>query len=209
MKYSAIIVAGGKGRRAGLGYNKVFYEVEEGITVLDLSTKIFLEDEDCSEVIVVTSEEDFDKVKAHEKLILAEGGKERMDSVRNGLDKAGCEYVMIHDGARPYLSKRSLDKCKEALEKGAFLLARPSIDTVKEVKDGKVVRTLDRKNIWLAETPQGARREVLLKAYENTKEGLFTDDASVLEAYGVDVQVVEDEEKNPKLTNAEDFRGRR
>ena len=157
MKYDVIIVASGKGLRAGLGYNKVFYRMKDGKRVIDHSLELFGNDEDCERIIVVTNEEFIDELK-DENVILVKGGKERKDSVRNGLDKATSEYVFIHDGARPFLRKESLEALKEkVVETDAALLGRMAFDTIKEVKDGKVVRTLDRRNIFLAETPQAFR----------------------------------------------------
>ena len=115
MKYDVVIVASGKGVRANLGYNKVFHRMKDGRRVLDYSIDLFYEDEDCERIVVVTNNEDFDKVDNNEKVIVVEGGKERKDSVYNGLKEVKSEYVMVHDGARPFLHKETLEEIKDSL----------------------------------------------------------------------------------------------
>lgn len=206
MRYDAVIVASGKGVRAGLGYNKVFYMMKDGLRVIDHSLSLFEDDKDCERIIVVTNKDYFDMVKG-EKVILVEGGKERKDSVCNGLNKAESEFVLIHDGARPFLKKESLEELKKKVsECGAAILGRMAVDTIKEVKDGKIVRTLDRNNIFLAETPQAFRTSLIKNCFEKCDDIVFTDDASLLESLGHEVAIVIDKYDNPKLTKEDDFK---
>ena len=205
MNYSVVIVAAGKGKRADLGYNKVLYEMKDGRTVLEKAAGLFLDDEDCKEVIIVTDEGT--PVPDHPKVKRTIGGKERKDSVYNGLSLVSFEYVFIHDAARPFLSEKALKEVKEAvIEKKAVILAKRSTDTVKIVKDGKIEKTLDRNTVYLAETPQAFETELLQKAYEICGEDV-TDDASLLEKAGIPVYIVENDTPNPKLTRQEDFEG--
>ena len=206
MKYDAIVVAAGKGNRANLGYNKTFFKMPNNKTVLENSCHLFLEDQDCENLIVVTNKDLFDAVIKNDKIIVVEGGKERKDSVYNGLQKVKSEYVLVHDAARPYLNKESLEELKKEIEKnGSAILAKKAIDTIKVVDGNKVVKTLDRNTIYLAETPQGFKTDLIKKCYEECDDINFTDEASLVESLGYDVYVVEDKYNNKKLTTETDF----
>lgn len=209
IKYDAIVVASGKGARLNLGYNKVFYKLDENTTILDMASRCFIEDEDCQNVIVVTNEEEFDLVKNNPKLVLVQGGKLRMDSVLNGLAKVKSDYVLIHDGARPYLDKHDLDNLKKALEdEEASILAVKVKETVKVVDDGYINKTLNRNQIYLAQTPQGFKTSAIINAFQKAK-GVnieFTDDASIAEYSGIKVKIVEGSYRNNKITYLDDLR---
>lgn len=211
MKYDVILLAGGKGTRLNLGYNKVLYRMDNGLTVLENAAKSFLEDEDLNQMIVVASVEDQVRIELNPKMVFVENGKERFNSVLNGLKASTSEYVMIHDGARPYLTSEDIVNLKQALLKeDACMLAKASKDTIKEVADGYIVRTLDRKTIYLAQTPQCFKRELILEAYlaaENSNE-VFTDDASVLEWYQPSkmIRIVESVNSNNKITFKDDLK---
>ena len=206
MKYDVVIVASGSGKRANLGYNKAFFLMSDNKTVLEHSSKLFIEDEDCKNIIIVTSEEYIDSVFNNDKVIKTLGGKERKDSVYNGLLKVNSEYVLIHDAARPFLKKESLEELKQSVEKNsAAILAKKAVDTIKVVEENKITKTLDRNFIYMAETPQGFKTSLIKKCYEESKDAVFTDDASLVESLGYDVYVVEDKYNNKKLTSQEDF----
>lgn len=207
MKYDVVVVAAGKGIRAGLGYNKAFFVMENKKTVLENACKLFVEDDDCQKIVVVTSEEYISKVFNDDKVIVTLGGNLRKDSVYNGLIKVSSEYVLIHDAARPNLNINALNKLKEVLaHNGNAILAHQAIDTVKVVEDGKIVKTLDRSSIYLAETPQGFKTSLIKYCYEHCDDVEFTDDASLLESLGYEVYIVNDEYDNKKYTNSEDFK---
>ena len=207
MKYDALIVASGKGQRSNLGYNKVFYVMKDGKNVLDHSLSLFMADPDCEKIVVVTNEEYFNEIKDDQKIIKVKGGKERKDSVNNGLKEVSSEYVLIHDGARPFLHPEALKAVKEKLnECNACVLGRMALDTIKYVENGRIMRTIDRNNIFLAETPQAFRSELIKDCYARADETIFTDDASLAEAFGHEVMIVIDEYDNRKLTTQEDFR---
>ena len=207
MKYDALIVASGKGQRSNLGYNKVFYVMKDGRNVLDHSLSLFLSDTDCEKVIVVTNEEYFKEIKDDDRIIKVKGGKERKDSVRNGLKEVKSEYVFIHDGARPFLHPEALKALKKKLkESDACVLGRMAFDTIKYVEEGKIIKTIDRNNIFLAETPQAFKSELIKECYAKADDTVFTDDASLAEVFGHEVTIVIDEYDNRKLTTQEDFR---
>ena len=211
MKYDVILLAGGKGTRLNLGYNKVLYCMENGLTVLENAAKPFLCDEELNQMIVVASKEDQDQIKIQPKMTFVENGKERFDSVLNGLKVSTSEYVMIHDGARPYLTSEDIENLKQTLiNEDACMLGKASKDTIKEVADGYIVRTLDRKMIYLAQTPQCFKRELIIGAYlaaANSDE-VFTDDASVLEWYQPSklIRVIESQNSNNKITFIDDLK---
>ena len=208
MEYDVIVVASGKGERSKLGYNKAFYRMKDGKTVLEHALALFVEDGDCRNIIVVTSEEYMKDVPEEKKLIRIIGGRERKDSVANGLRFAASEYVMIHDAVRPFLKKEALEAVKQKLEEhDAVCLGHMATDTVKKIKDGIIRKTIDRREVFMAETPQAFRRELILEAYEKCPEGSYTDDASIVEAMGHPVAAVINDHRNPKLTIKEDFRG--
>ncbi len=138
------------------------------------------------------------------------GGNTRQESVYQGLKAVPSEarVVLVHDACRPFASPSLVQKVLQKVkEKGAALAALPSRDTVKEVLEGRVLRTLPRERIYLAHTPQGALYEILKEAFSwALKKGLdFTDEASLLEAYGVSVHIVSSEFKNFKITTSEDL----
>ena len=209
MDYSCVIVAAGKGSRMNLGYNKVYYMLDDKC-ILEHTIKAFKDDHDCKEIIVVCDIDDF---KAHIKdddVILVSGGATRSDSVYNGLQKVSYEYVMIHDGARPYVSSKILDDTKQCLSKHNACLAMVDCkDTIKKVIDNKVVKTYDRTTLKNAQTPQSFKTSLIIEAYQKAIADNFiaTDDASIYEVYGNDdVYVIEGSYDNIKITTIEDIK---
>ena len=206
MKYDVVVVAAGKAKRSELGFNKAFFVMKNNKTVLENACHLFVEDEDCENIIIVTNKENYELVFKNKKIKLTEGGKERINSVFNGLNLVESEYVLIHDAARPYLSKEALDKVKETLVKtDACLLAHASVDSVKYVENGKIVKSLDRDNIYLSETPQAFKTSLLKDCYSKSVDQVFTDEASMLGSLGYDVTIVVNTTNNKKLTYKEDF----
>ena len=206
MNYDVVIVASGKGERANLGYNKAFFKMKDGRTVLQCSASLFIEDQDCKNIIIVTNKDCIDLVFKNSKVITTLGGEERKDSVENGLKKVSSEYVLIHDAARPFLNKESLQELKKQVEaKEAAILAKKAVDTIKVVNNEKIEKTLDRNCIYMAETPQGFKTELIKSCYEKCAGINFTDDASLVESLGYDVYIVENKFDNKKLTNQSDF----
>lgn len=205
MNYDVVIVASGKGERAKLGFNKVFFVMKNGKTVLENAAKNFVDDEDCKNIIIVTNEPE--KVFKNEKIQTVGGGKLRANSVYNGLLLCESEYVFIHDGARPFVSKEDIDKLKEeVVSSDGAILAKKVTDTVKLCKDGKVVETLNRDNIYLAMTPQAFKTNLIKEAYGTLDVSDCTDDASVFEKFNHTVKIVEGKEDNIKLTLESDFK---
>ena len=142
---------------------------------------------------------------------MAEGGARRQDSVRNGLAAAGdgVAWVVVHDGARPLVTPEVLERCLlGAAETGASIAALRVVDTVKVGDaDGFIEATRSREGLWLAQTPQVARRELLARAMEWAEANDFegTDEAALLEAIGVRVKLVEGSAQNIKVTTPGDM----
>ncbi len=203
MNYDVIIVASGKGKRADLGFNKILFEMCNGKKVIENTAEIFLNDEDCKKVIIVSN----DEININdEKVIIINGGKERSDSVSNGLNEVESEYVLIHDGARPFLRKETLEELKNQLsEKDAVIVGKKASDTIKMINGDMILSTIDRRHIFLAETPQGFKTSLIKECYRKRENKIFSDDASLVEVCGYPVYIVDNKFDNKKLTNKEDF----
>ena len=134
------------------------------------------------------------------------GGPRRQDSVRLGLEALGaCDWVLVHDGARLLINPGIPEGLEAARESGAAVPAVPIADTVKEAgPDGTVARTLDRRRLWAAQTPQVFRYDLLLRAHREVTHDV-TDDAAMLETLGLAVRLYPGSPLNIKVTNLEDL----
>lgn len=212
---AVVIVAGGSGRRmggAGGGVRKQYLELE-GEPVLLRAVRPFLKHPEICEVVVVLPPED----AAHPPAWLADlpvrlaaGGAERADSVWNGLQAlpGTVATVLVHDGARPFVSAGVIDRVLDAAREGPAIAAVRATDTVKEVDEaGRIVRTLDRARLWQAQTPQGFPLAVLRAAHAGARrDGVSaTDDAMLCEHAGIAVRVVEGDYDNIKITRESDL----
>jgi 2-C-methyl-D-erythritol 4-phosphate cytidylyltransferase len=202
MKRSVILLAGGEGSRLGtkkqylpLGGKPLYMHSLE--KVLDLF----------EEVILVLPEEDLQKIKVPPKVKKVAGGKERQDSVLEGILEAEGDIVIIHDCARPFASRELFLKVSELGDFEGKICALPVRDTLKQVSEGMVIKTIDRTGLWHSQTPQAFLRKVLLECHFRARsEGFFaTDDAMLLERYGYRVGVVMGEPTNIKITYPEDL----
>lgn len=203
MKYSSIVLAAGSGSRTKLAYNKVLYPIDGETRIIDLALQPFIDDQDCVEIILVCNE---DLAVNHSKIRYVEGGSLRMDSVYNGLQLVSSEYVMIHDGARPYLKKELLDDLKRCLQiHDACIVAVKAKDSIKQVVDDTIEKSLNREQIYLAQTPQCFKTDLLKQAYQQAS-GLVTDDSALVEQLGVAVKIVEGDYCNTKITFPEDLK---
>lgn len=211
MNYSAIVLCAGKGSRSGLTYNKMLYCFKNK-TVYEMTMEIFLNDERCKQIVVVTKEEELDDLKnliSSKKIDYVFGGKERQDSVYNGLQVVKEDYVLIHDGARPYLKKENIDDILECLNKNdACLLVVPVKDTIKVCIDGNIVKTLPREQLVQAQTPQAFKTELIKRCYQKGKDKNYiaTDDASLVEYFeNIEVKAVLGSYSNIKITTPDDL----
>ena len=146
-----------------------------------------------------------------ERMLISVGGKTRGESVQNGLEDltAACRIVLIHDAARPLVTPEMIDRVvAEARNGHGAIAALPVTDTLKEVDaDGRIVRTVERSNLWRAQTPQGFPRELIVRAHADAKAAQVTatDDAALLERLGLPVVVVRGNERAMKVTEEGDF----
>ena len=211
MNYSAIVLCAGKGSRSGLNYNKMLYRFKNK-TVYEMTREIFLNDERCKQIVVVTKEEELDDLKkliSSKKIDYVFGGKERQDSVYNGLQVVKEDYVLIHDGARPYLKKENIDDILECLNKNdACLLVVPVKDTIKVCIDGNIVKTIPREQLVQDQTPQAFKTELIKRCYQKGKDKNYiaTDDASLVEYFeNIEVKAVLGSYSNIKITTPDDL----
>jgi 2-C-methyl-D-erythritol 4-phosphate cytidylyltransferase len=141
---------------------------------------------------------------------LVQGGAERQDSVRKGLEQADTELVAVHDAARPFIDAAVIEAAvAAAAEYGGSIVATPTTDTLKQVAPGgSIVTTIPRQDVWLAQTPQVFRTEILREAHAAaTRDNLTeTDDSALVERLGYPVRVVRGNPENRKITTAEDLR---
>ncbi len=214
---SALIVAAGKGTRMGPGIDKMFLELN-GCPVVAHTWRRFDEAPGIDEIILVIREgaepvftELARKLGVRRPFRFAHGGKERQDSVWNGLAalSPGAEIVAIQDAARPCTPPALISQTIEAARRmGAAVAAQAVTDTIKESSDGKrVERTLDRSRLWAVQTPQTFRVEIIRSALaEARRRGvILTDDTAACELVGQPVELVVSTQPNPKVTRPEDI----
>lgn len=210
--YSAVVLAAGQGTRTGLAYNKVFYRLDQGHTVLEGALRPFLADGACRQIVVTAHTGEMEEIRelvSDPRIQIVEGGSTRQESVHRALEAVSEPVVFIHDGARPFLQNRELEKLKQVmvLEKAA-LLAVPVTDTIKEVHGGRITATPDRRFLYAAQTPQAFDTELIRSCHEQAlRQGAsVTDDCMLAEEFGgVTVAVVESDPGNRKITTPADL----
>lgn len=146
-----------------------------------------------------------------DRLLVSVGGRTRTESVANGLDDLADEadIVLVHDAARPFVDTATIDRVIAGVERsGPTVAALPVVDTLKEVDAGhRVVRTVDRANLWRAQTPQGFPRQLIVDVHREarTRHLTATDDAALCEQLGHAVSMVRGDERAMKITEPADF----
>jgi 2-C-methyl-D-erythritol 4-phosphate cytidylyltransferase len=218
----AIVVAAGKGTRLGGNRPKQFLELD-GIPVIIRTLRQFERCREIDEIIIVLpasqTEESVDWFRSAVKefglqkpMRMVGGGSTRAQSVQRGLAIiSGAELVAVHDGVRPFVTPDEIDRVVAAARtNGAAILVAPVADTIKEIKDGRVVGTLPRTLLRRALTPQCFRFDILKRAYDELAEiegeGVeVTDDCLLVERLGVEIVAVEGSARNIKITREEDL----
>ena len=210
MKYTAIVLASGSSRRASIGYNKIFYKIDN-VPVINLACKNFINDDECEQIIITYSNDEIVKLKElfnSSKIIYIKGGLTRQESVKNALNAVKSEFVLIHDGARPFVSNDLINRLVKELEnKNAIIPVINVTDTIKVIKENKVVKTLNRDELKIVQTPQAFKTTLIKKAHEKATRTYFDDASLIEEVLKEDVYVIDGERDNIKLTYKEDFRG--
>jgi 2-C-methyl-D-erythritol 4-phosphate cytidylyltransferase len=214
----AVILAAGKGSRMKAGMNKQFLMLQER-PVITYTLDAFNQCSEIDEIIVVTAPDEVEYFKNHildkfnftkvKKLIA--GGLERQQSAYNGIKSISkdCEIILIHDGARPFVTQQIIIDCIHAAKiYGAASAGMPSKDTIKLVdENGIVTSTPPRDAVWQTQTPQAFKRSLIIDAHEKARDKciIATDDAMLVEMMGHQVKMTKAAYENIKITTPEDL----
>jgi 2-C-methyl-D-erythritol 4-phosphate cytidylyltransferase len=215
MQALAILVAAGRGERMGKGRPKAFVELAGQALVLRAALA-FEAARSVSGIVVVVPEGEVEAARAllspvGKLIAVVPGGERRQDSVLEGLKRVPEGFdgvVLVHDAARPLVDVALVEAvAREAAAAGAALPVLPVVDTVKRLRDGLVVETLDREELGAAQTPQGFRLALLVEAYRAAfRDRLnLTDEAMAVERLGAPVRAVAGSPRNRKITTPEDL----
>lgn len=207
----AIVCAAGKGERAGFSKNKLLVPVG-GRTVLERTVSAF-DFPGIEEILVTASEEDREEISrlfaGFPKVRIVSGGATRTQSVFRALGENRCDIVLVHDGARPFVSRRCIENCIRSVKTfGSGICAVPSVDTVALAdENGAIASVPPRNRAYSVQTPQGFFAKELLGAYRKALAGggEYTDDSSVYAAFVSPPRLCEGSRDNKKLTYPEDF----
>jgi 2-C-methyl-D-erythritol 4-phosphate cytidylyltransferase len=208
---AAIIVAAGNSRR--MGHDKIFSDIG-GKPLIARVIDTCQQSSEISEIILVFNS---NNINAGKELCsrmnwtkvtdVCTGGDRRQDSVQQGLNRiTQCEWVLIQDGARPFITTEMITRgIKAAAETGAAIAAVPVNDTIKQADNNQiVVQTLERNSLWAIQTPQIYRFDIISEAYKNIKDDV-TDDAAMVEKLGYKVKIFLGSYNNIKITTQEDM----
>ncbi|MCK4244508.1 MAG: 2-C-methyl-D-erythritol 4-phosphate cytidylyltransferase [Candidatus Omnitrophica bacterium] len=218
MYLTAVVPAAGKGKRVGCQLNKPFFLLE-GKPLLAYSLLTLEESSLVNDIILVVEES---KILEARRLVrkyriskvkeIVAGGKSRQDSVASGLRRIGplCELVLIHDGARPFLTEELIRRTTLAAKRyKAAAPGFPISDTIKEVRSSSFIKSTikNRESFWAVQTPQAFRAKIIQKAYFRAKKDHFlgTDSASLVEGIGVPVRIIKGDPYNIKITTKNDL----
>ncbi|MBS8266874.1 2-C-methyl-D-erythritol 4-phosphate cytidylyltransferase [Mesobacillus boroniphilus] len=216
MTYQVIIPAAGQGKRMGAGKNKLLLTLE-GVPILIHTLRVFEADDDCSGIILAINPSDEQQFKSllkeygiHKVSSFVTGGKERQDSVYNGLMAVHSldGIVLVHDAARPFIKIETIRNLVDAASKdGGSIVAVPVKDTIKKAANSMVAETVERSSLWAVQTPQAFRVSVLLEAHNKAMREQFigTDESSLVERIPHPVSIIEGDYDNIKLTTPEDL----
>ena len=215
---SVVIVSAGRGNRMKCDINKQFLKIG-GKEVIAHTIEKFYNNKNIGEIIIVVREDEKEFLQeniinkyGYINLKIAFGGKERQDSVYNGLQEVdkNCSIVLIHDGARPFVTNEIIEQSIECAQKyNCAIVGIPVKDTIKIVNENNdVCNTPDRNTLWSIQTPQVFEYSLIMKAHEKAKDDKYygTDDSMLIEYLGYNVKVVEGSYDNIKITTPEDLK---
>jgi 2-C-methyl-D-erythritol 4-phosphate cytidylyltransferase / 2-C-methyl-D-erythritol 2,4-cyclodiphosphate synthase len=216
MRVAAILAAAGLGARIGGAVPKQFLDLGDGSSMLDRSLAVLLRCDLIQEVVIAHPPGEFvapSTVGSSKTIRTIPGGARRQDSVVNALAQvsAAADLIVIHDAARPFASEALFARTiRAAHEHGAAIAAIRAVDTIKQIDASvagspRIVATLPRETIFLAQTPQAFRREVLVRAMADAHDTVATDEAVLVERAGFPVHIVEGEATNIKVTAPADL----
>lgn len=206
-KFSLIITAGGTSSRYG-NKNKLL-EIINGKTIIEHTVEKFNNFSEISEIIIPVNKAYIDEFNNlfNNKVKIIQGGNTRQESVYKALQFVNNDFVLIHDGARPLVSEDIITNTLEAVLKyNAVSVMCKTTDTIKEVdENGLIIRTIDRTKLYNTQTPQAFKTDIIKNAHNELKNSSYTDDASMLEALGISVYIVNGDYKNIKITTKSDL----
>ena len=217
--YFLIVPASGVGTRMGSSTPKQYLRLENGLTIIDQCLKTLLEIKLISGFVVALSSTDSFFQSSHfynhsKILAIAEGGKERFNSVLsalNSLNKTAQpnDWVLVHDSVRPCIKKSDIEKLIREVSNDSIggILATSAIDTVKEKNASGSIKTIDRKKLYMAQTPQMFRFGILKEAIESAIKmgGKITDESEAIEKLGHSVKIIGGSSSNIKITTKDDI----
>ncbi len=212
MKKYAVIVAGGSGRRMGSDVPKQFHLLNDQ-PVIHYTIQAFLKAYEDIEVILVLPAGHIEKgkelvsaINANDRVKITSGGSSRFASVQNGLRLVTeTSIIFVHDGVRCLVSKELITRCYEqAADKGSAVPAVSPTDSLRTI-EGSEHHVIDRNNVRIIQTPQTFRSDILLPAFEQAYQPSFTDEATVVEAAGNKVYLIEGDHENIKITRPADL----
>lgn len=213
---SVLIVAAGSGKRMNAGINKQFIKLKNK-EIIAYTIESFYKNENIDEIVVCIKKDEEEFFKKHildkykfKNIRIAYGGKERQDSIYNGLKEVNknCDIILVHDGARPFVDNRIINESIEsAKEKKAVVVGVPVKDTIKIVNEDIVEATPERSTLWAAQTPQTFKYKLLVEAYEKAYKNNYygTDDSMLVENMGQKVTMIMGSYENIKITSPEDI----
>lgn len=212
--FTAIVPAAGTSKRM-MGQNKLLADLG-GKPLIARTLKVISLEPRIEKIILVSNYENFDvfldilkNYPVEKKIEMVEGGEERQHSVYHGVLRSTSDFVVIHDGARPFLSRDLLARLLDSADDNMGVIPGiPMSDTIKRVSNEKfATETIERRDVYRIQTPQVFRRENLLKAYESAgiNERIITDDAGIMEAAGYPIKIIEGSELNFKITTPQDL----
>lgn len=208
---SVVITAGGSSSRFH-GQNKLLFKIKDKPVIVHC-VEVFSSLSFADEIIVSSSSLIMSELKTlfagFDKVKIIEGGMSRQESVFNGLKACSdCEYVIIHDGARPFISKSIIENCLEkAKQYGGAIVAVKTIDTIKIVdENGFIKSTPERRTLWNAQTPQIFKYDLIYSLHQKYSGKNFTDDSLLFEEEGLKVAICEGDYSNKKITTLQDVK---
>lgn len=210
--YDVIIPAAGMGKRMQANQNKILLTINHK-SILEHTVSVFQQDTHCRAIHLAAQRDEIEllqtMLQAYDKVgIITEGGSERQYSIYNVLKAMDpCEYVFVHDAARPFVTQDTLNKLYDAVQQHQSAIAAVKVkDTIKRIENNQVIETLKRDELWQIQTPQAFSYQLLLDAYKsaNAENFLGTDDASLVERIAK-VHIVESDYDNIKITTPEDM----
>ncbi|MER1987815.1 MAG: 2-C-methyl-D-erythritol 4-phosphate cytidylyltransferase [Solibacillus sp.] len=215
LQYEVVLPAAGSGKRMGAGQNKLFLELS-GIPILIHTLRVFQSDDNCTGIWLAVKDEEREYIKAllvqHSMTKvkgLPTGGAERQHSVHSCIkEMSAVEVVLVHDAARPFIKVPTITELtRVAYTEGAAIAGVRAKDTMKKVMNGVIKETVDRETLWMIQTPQAFRYDLLAEAEDVAEKVGFlgTDEAMLVERLGHTIHIVESDYENVKMTTKEDL----